>query len=235
MHSTGPAIGPLAESTAPGSARFPRLRRMPTPQPPESESSGALRALCVYCASSSGNDPALAAAAVALGTHLVAQDIELVYGGGAVGLMGLIADTVMDAGGTVTGIIPTNLMPREVAHRGLTELIEVTSMHARKAAMIERSDGFIALPGGFGTLEELAEVLTWSQLGLHVKPIGLVNVGGFYDGLLSFFDRAVADGVLKPSNLELLSTSADPVELVGMLQDHRPVREPKWADLGERL
>ncbi|MEL6981337.1 MAG: TIGR00730 family Rossman fold protein [Actinomycetota bacterium] len=199
------------------------------------EPTSDLRAVCVYCASSPGNDPALAAAAVALGQHLAAEGIELVYGGGAVGLMGLIADTVMDAGGTVTGIIPTSLMPKEVAHRGLTELVEVTSMHARKAAMIERSDGFVALPGGFGTLEELAEVLTWSQLGLHAKPIGLVNVGGFYDDLLAFFDRAVADSVLKPSNRELLLTSPDPVELVGLLRHHRPVQEPKWTDLDQRL
>ncbi len=191
--------------------------------------------MCVYCASSTGNDPALAEAAVRLGGHLATEGIELVYGGGAVGLMGLIADAVMDAGGTVTGIIPTSLMPAEVAHRGLTRLIEVDSMHSRKAAMIDRSDAFIALPGGFGTLEELAEVLTWSQLGLHAKPIGLVNVGGFYDGLLAFLDRAVTDGVLKASNRELLVTSTDPVELVGLLTTDRPTREPKWADLERRL
>lgn len=235
MYSTGPRFRPLAETPASRAARFPTLRLMSSPEPSPTKPSGALRAICVYCASSPGDDPALSEAAVTLGTHLAAENIELVYGGGAVGLMGRIADTVMDAGGTVTGIIPTSLMPKEVAHRGLTELVEVTSMHARKAAMIERSDGFVALPGGFGTLEELAEVLTWSQLGLHAKPIGLVNVGGFYDGLLSFFDRAVADGVLKQSNRDLLLTSPDPVELVGLLQHHRPIREPKWSDLEGRL
>jgi len=206
-----------------------------SPSPSPSPSPPGLRSVCVYLASSTGNDPALAAAAVALGDHLAVEGIELVYGGGAVGLMGLIADTVMDAGGSVTGIIPTSLMPTEVAHRGLSQLIEVDSMHQRKAAMIERSDAFIALPGGFGTLEELAEVLTWSQLGLHAKPVGLVNVGGFYDGLLAFLDRAVTDGVLKASNRDLLVTSTDPVELVGLLAADQPTREPKWSDLERRL
>lgn len=194
-------------------------------------SAPALRAVCVYCASSTGNDPALADTATALGRLLAERGTELVFGGGAVGLMGRIADTVLEAGGTVTGIIPTTLMPREVAHRGLTRLIEVDSMHARKARMIELSDGFIALPGGFGTLEELAEVLTWAQLGLHTKPIGLVNTGGFYDGLLRFFDRAVADGVLKPSNRTLLLTNDDPAALLASMESHHPDREPKWADL----
>lgn len=194
-----------------------------------------MRAICVYCASSTGNDAGLAAAATSLGRALAQRGIELVYGGGAVGLMGVIADATMEAGGRVTGIIPASLMPREVAHRGLTRLVEVDSMHARKARMIESSDGFVALPGGFGTLEELAEVLTWSQLGFHAKPIGLVNVGGFYDGLLSFLDRAVTDEVLKSSNRDLLLTSEDPVALLDLMEASRPTREPKWADLDRQI
>ena len=194
-----------------------------------------LRSICVYCASSTGTEPALADSAVALGTLLARKGVELVYGGGSVGLMGLIADTALEAGGSVTGIIPTALMPREVAHQGLTRLIDVESMHARKARMIELSDGFIALPGGFGTLEELAEVLTWAQLGIHDKPVGLLNVNGFYDPLLEFFDRAVATGVLKPANRSLLLTAAEPEPLVEAMGRHRPEREPKWADLDRRL
>ena len=194
-----------------------------------------LRAVCVYCASSTGTDPALAESAVALGRLLAERGLELVYGGGSVGLMGLIADTVMTNGGTVTGIIPTSLMPREVAHQGLTRLIDVDSMHTRKAEMMERADGFIALPGGFGTLEELAEVLTWAQLGIHAKPIGLLNIGGFYDGLLTFFDRAIADGVLKPKNRELLLDRTEPAELLEALAAHRPSHEPKWVDLDRRF
>lgn len=132
--------------------------------------------VCVFCASSPGNDPALTEATVALGRLLAARGHELVYGGGAVGLMGLVADTVMEAGGRVTGVIPLRLFQREVGHYGLTELIEVESMHERKALMYEMSDAFVALPGGFGTLEELAETLTWSQIGLHAKQIGRAHV-----------------------------------------------------------
>ncbi len=194
-----------------------------------------LSAVCVYCASSTGSNPELAASATGLGRLLADEGLELIYGGGSVGLMGLIADTVMAGGGRVTGIIPTSLMPREVAHQGLTRLIDVESMHARKAEMIARADAFVALPGGFGTLEELAEVLTWAQLGIHAKPIGLLNVDGFYDGLLAFLDRAIADGVLKPNNRELLLDRADPADLLDALRNARPVHEPKWVDLDRRL
>lgn len=184
----------------------------------------------MYCASSTGHDARLVEGAVGLGQTMAAQGIELVYGGGSVGLMGVIADTVMAAGGRVTGVIPFPLMPEEVAHRGITELVEVDSMHVRKARMIELSDAFIAMPGGFGTLEELAEVLTWRQLGLHDKPIGLLNLAGFYDPLLAWFDRAVDDGLLKPSNRQLLIADDDPAGLVERLRNHRPDDEPKWAD-----
>ncbi|MEM9564873.1 MAG: TIGR00730 family Rossman fold protein [Actinomycetota bacterium] len=209
---------------------------MSSPDPARTEPTepAPLRSVCVYCASSTGTDPALAEAAVALG-HLVAdQGLELVYGGGSVGLMGLVADAVLERGGEVTGIIPLALMPREVAHEGVTRLIDVESMHARKARMIELSDAFIALPGGYGTLEELAEVLTWAQLGIHAKGIGLLNVGGFYDGLLAFFDRAIADGVLKPANRELLLDRRDPGELLDALRHYRPSYQPKWVDLDRR-
>lgn len=189
-----------------------------------------IRRLCVYCGSSTGSDPAFVDSAVALGKHLANQNIELVYGGGAVGLMGLIADTVMEAGGKVTGIIPTHLFPREVAHAGLTELIEVDTMHERKALMFDRSDAFVAMPGGFGTLEELAEVLTWAQIGIHVKPTGLLNVNGYYDHLLAFFDRAVADGLLKPGNRSMLLDAGDPIGLVTALRETEIVAEPKWLN-----
>ncbi|MGB5760218.1 MAG: TIGR00730 family Rossman fold protein [Acidimicrobiales bacterium] len=187
-----------------------------------------VRSVCVYCASSSGNNDAIIEGAIELATMLAAEDIELIYGGGAVGLMGLMADTVMAAGGRVTGIIPTPLMPREVAHRDITRLIEVASMHARKAEMVERSDAFVALPGGFGTLEELAEVLTWAQLGIHDKAVGLLNIDGFFDHLLSFLDRCIADRVLKEKNRRLLIDRKDPVALLEALRAHVPVHEPKW-------
>ncbi|MGH1490932.1 MAG: TIGR00730 family Rossman fold protein [Acidimicrobiales bacterium] len=191
-----------------------------------------ISSICVYCASSNGTNQAATDAAVALGHLLAAEGIELVYGGGAVGLMGLIADTVMAAGGQVTGIIPASLMPREVAHRGITDLIEVDSMHERKAMMIERADAFVAMPGGFGTLEELAEVLTWAQLGIHNKPIGLLNPDGFYDHLLALLDRCIEDQVLKEKNRQLLLDSPDPAALLALLRSYEPSFEPKWISDG---
>lgn len=189
-----------------------------------------ISSLCVYCASSTGSNPAIVSAAEQLGRLLAAEGIELVYGGGAVGLMGVIADTVMEGGGTVTGIIPSSLMPREVAHRGITSLIEVESMHERKAEMISRADGFIAMPGGFGTLEELTEVLTWAQLGIHDKPIGLLNVDGFYDHLLLLLERCIEDQVLKEKNRLLLIDRATPEELVHALRTDKTPFEPKWLN-----
>ena len=188
----------------------------------------AFQRVCVFCASSPGNDPALREATVALGRLLAARGHELVYGGGAVGLMGLVADTVMEAGGKVTGVIPLRLFEREVGHYGLTELIEVESMHERKALMYEMSDAFIALPGGFGTLEELAETLTWSQLGLHAKPIGVLDVGGFWQPLLDLLDGAVDRELLKAPNRDLLVSRTDPAELLDALAMQIPAREPKW-------
>ncbi len=192
-----------------------------------------VRRLCVFCGSSKGTDAAIVRATAALGRLLVSEGIELVYGGGAVGLMGLAADTVLQAGGRVTGVIPRALFKREVAHPGCTELLEVASMHERKALMYERSDAFVALPGGFGTLEELAEILTWSQLGLQPKPIGVLNVGGFFDPLLAQLDRMVDLGFLRPSNRALLVDRDDPDSLLDALRRYDVSAEAKWIGLGE--
>lgn len=189
-----------------------------------------ISSLCVYCASSPGSNQAITDATVALGRLLADQDIELVYGGGAVGLMGLVADTVMGAGGRVTGIIPTGLFPKEVGHIGITELIEVDSMHDRKRAMFERADAFVALPGGFGTLEELAEVTTWLQIGMHAKPVGVLNVDGFWDHLFAWLDRAVDDRVLKEKNRDLLISESEPSALLDRLRTTTLAHEPKWLD-----
>ncbi len=186
-----------------------------------------LRELCVFCGSSLGSNPAHAANAVALAHLLVADDIGLVYGGGETGLMGLIADTVLELGGRVTGIIPVSL-GKEVAHRGLTELIETDTMHQRKALMYERSDGFIAMPGGLGTLEEVAEVATWRQIGMHDKPVGFLDTDGYYSSLLAWLDRAVDDGLLKEKNRALVVSSNDPATLLDLLRNDATEYEPKW-------
>ncbi len=192
-----------------------------------------IRRVCVYCASSPGTNPTITAAARGLGEVLASEGLELVYGGGTVGLMGLIADTVMERGGTVRGVIPTQLFPREIAHRGLTELFEVSSMHERKTKMFELSDAFIALPGGFGTLEEVAEVTTWAQLGIHGKPIGLLNIDGYYEGLLAWLERAVGDQLLRADNRRLLLSADDPFTLLGRMRAYEPPDKTKWLDLGE--
>lgn len=166
-----------------------------------------LTAVGVFLGSSTGTNPAHADATVALANELVARGITLVYGGGAVGLMGLLADTVLEGGGKVVGVIPRNLFAKEVAHQGNTELIETDGMHDRKALMYERSDAFIALPGGIGTLDELAETATWNQIGVHNKPVGILNVDDYYDGLLDWLHRAVADGMIRPKN-KLMSSAA---------------------------
>lgn len=193
-----------------------------------------LRSVCVYCASSPGTNPAITDAARELATLLADEGLELVYGGGTLGLMGLIADTVMARGGTVRGVIPTQLFPREIAHRGLTELIEVSSMHERKTKMFELADAFVALPGGFGTLEELAEVTTWAQLGIHAKPVGLLNVEGYYDGLLTWLGRAVQDQLLREDNRALLLEADDAPTLLQRLRAYSPpATKQKWLDLNQ--
>ena len=190
----------------------------------------ALQSVCVFCGSSTGTDPAIVDATVALGKLLAEHDIELVYGAGAVGLMGVIADTMLDAGGSVTGVIPTNLFSKEVGHTGLTRLEEVGSMHERKALMYELSDAFIALPGGFGTLEELAETLTWNQIGLIAKPVGVLNVNGFWDPLISQLEAMSNATLLKDKNRRLLVNDNDPVRLLERLSEPTPAYEPKWID-----
>lgn len=165
--------------------------------------------LCVFCGASPGRDPAYAALARAVGAGLAGRGIGLVYGGGRVGLMGAVADAALDAGGEVIGVIPSRLVDRELAHRGVTDLRVVGSLHERKATMAELSDGFIALPGGYGTLEELAEVVSWAQLDLHTKPIGLLGPGGYWDGLLAWLDHAVAEGFIAPNLRALMAVDPD--------------------------
>lgn len=168
----------------------------------------------MFCGSSTGGDPAYEQAAAELGRELAARDVGLVYGGGAVGLMGVVADAVMAAGGEVTGVIPRGLFSREVAHEAITTLHEVDSMHERKALMYQLSDAFVALPGGLGTLEELAETLTWAQIGLHDKPVGLLDVAGYFGGLLEFLSHAVASGFLRERHLQRLIVTRHSVALL---------------------
>ena len=189
-----------------------------------------IASLCVYCGSAAGGSPAYADAARALGRELVRRDIGLVYGGGNVGLMGAIADEVMASGGRATGVIPEALMQREVGHHGLTELHVVKDMHERKALMAELADGFIAMPGGFGTLEELFEVTTWAQLGLHQKPIGLLNVNGFYDGLTGFASHLVAEGFVRPDHAQLLMHAPDADGLLDQFERYVPNIKVKWLE-----
>jgi uncharacterized protein (TIGR00730 family) len=189
-----------------------------------------LRSLCVFCGSSPGNDPAYEAGARLLGQTLAEEGIMLVYGGGRVGLMGVVADAVLDAGGEVTGIIPKALLEREIAHTGLTDLRVVGSMHERKALMSELSEGFIVLPGGSGTLEEFFEVQTWAQLGEHGKPCGLLNVAGYYDPLLVLFDHMVAKGFLSEAHRAMVLVDAEPKPLLDAFARYRPPKTVKWID-----
>jgi uncharacterized protein (TIGR00730 family) len=187
-----------------------------------------MKRICVFCGSSAGRRPEYRAAAEEMATELVKRNIGLVYGGGNVGLMGIIADAVLRAGGEAVGVIPENLMAREVGHKGLTKLHVVRSMHERKALMADLSDAFIAMPGGFGTLEEFCEVLTWSQLGLHTKPCGILNILDFYTPLLRMFDHAVEERFLKPENWALVLSRESPAGLLEALEAWRPVRVEKW-------
>src|SRR5262245_29406899 len=176
-----------------------------------------LRRVCIFCGSSTGVRPEYREAAEAITIHLATRRIDVVFGGGCVGLMGLVADTALAHGGHVIGVIPNALVAREIAHRGLPDLRIVSSMHERKALMANLSDAFIALPGGFGTFEEFCEVVTWTQLGLHRKPCGLLNVAGYYDPLVALFDRGVADGFIKPENRGIVVTESDPMALINRL------------------
>jgi len=189
-----------------------------------------MKRLCVFCGSSPGAEPAYAQAARKLGSILAKSGIGLVYGGASVGLMGEIANSAMQARGEVIGVIPRSLVEKEVAHGGLTDLRVVDSMHQRKALMAELSDGFIAMPGGLGTLEEFFEVLTWAQLGMHTKPCGLLNVGGFYDRLLAFLDHAAEQRFIKPVHRASVLIADSPERLLAEFEMYRAPLVEKWID-----
>lgn len=186
--------------------------------------------ICVFTGSSSGNNPAYFEAATTLGQTLADNQIELVYGGAQVGLMGAVADAALEAGGRVIGVLPEHLARVEIAHEGLSELKIVSSMHERKAQMADLSNGFIAMPGGIGTLEECFEVWTWSQLGIHHKPIGLLNVDGFYDRLIEFLDQLVTAEFVKPVHRNMLLCHAKPAELIAQLSVAEVPNQEKWLD-----
>ncbi|HZW33479.1 MAG TPA: TIGR00730 family Rossman fold protein [Isosphaeraceae bacterium] len=186
-----------------------------------------MKTLCIYCGSAAGTNPEYAAAARRLGRALARLGLGLVYGGGRVGLMGIVADAVLGSGGQAIGVIPEALANEEVAHNGLTELHVVADMHQRKALMARRADAFLTLPGGIGTFEEFFETLSWAALGLHRKPIGILNVAGYFDPLLSLLDHAVTERFLRPEVLNLLLVSTDPEALVVELRDRAPAIGPR--------
>lgn len=189
-----------------------------------------MRTLCVYCGSNAGNDPAYAAQARALGARMADDGIALVYGGGNVGLMGIVADAVLAGGGEAIGVIPQQLVDWEVAHRGLSRLEVVDSMHARKARMFELADGFVALPGGFGTLDEMFEMLTWRQLGLGKKPCAFLDVAGFWDPLMAMLDRMVAARFLHPEQREDMWHGGEIDDLLRWMRGYVPAQADKWLD-----
>jgi uncharacterized protein (TIGR00730 family) len=192
-----------------------------------------LKTICVYCGSSPGSREIYAENARALAETLVRRNIGLVYGGASIGLMGTVADHVLRLGGTAVGVIPEALMHKEVAHYRLTELHVTHSMHERKMRMAELSDGFIALPGGLGTLEELFEIWTWAQLGFHDKPCGLLNVEGYYDPLIAFLDHAVTEQFVRPSHRSMVMVESEPAKLLDRFADYRPPAVKTWVDKNE--
>lgn len=192
-----------------------------------------LKAICVYCGSRPPKNDTILDAAKALGHLLAKQEITLVYGGGGTGMMGAIADAQLAAGGQALGIIPAGLASKEKAHRSLTEMRIVETMHQRKSLMAAKSDGFIAMPGGMGTLEELCEVTTWAQLGIHQKPVGILNTEGFFDAFLSFLDTAVDAGFLPQDHRRLLLVDEDPQKLLEKMQRFEPYLEKVWLDESE--
>ena len=192
-----------------------------------------MKSLCVYCGSSSGRLDAYATAARALAGALVERGIRLVYGGASVGIMGVVADEVLRRGGQAVGVIPESLMCKELAHAGLTELHVTPSMHARKTLMAELADGFVALPGGIGTFEEIFEVWTWAQLGFHGKPCGLLNVAGYYDGLTAFLDHAASEQFVRADQRRMLIVETDPAALLDRFAGYAPPALPKWVGRDE--
>lgn len=193
-----------------------------------------LRRICVFCGSSPGASPAYAEAARQLGRLLAQRGLGLVYGGGNVGLMGILADTVLEEGGEVIGVIPHSLVALEVGHQGLTDLRLVDTMHERKALMADLADGFVALPGGIGTLDEWFEIWTWAQLGLHAKPCGLLDVAGYYSPLLAFLDRMVEERFLREIHRAFVLVDDDSAILLDRMASHTPPAVEKWIDRGDR-
>lgn len=189
-----------------------------------------IKNLCVFCGSSLGSNPAYAEEAVQLAQILLNKNITLVYGGANVGLMRVLADTVLKSGGKVVGVMPRSLVEKEVAHQHLTEMHIVDGMQERKALMADLSDAFIALPGAFGTLDEIFEVLTWNQLGIIHKPLGLFNTGGYFDPLLAMLDRAVEQHFLRPEHRKMVLEFNSVEEIIGQLEAYRPVEAPKWIE-----
>jgi uncharacterized protein (TIGR00730 family) len=189
-----------------------------------------MKRVCVFCGSSPGASVQYGAVTKRLGGILARRGLALVYGGGNVGLMGMLADAVLKDGGHVIGVIPQSLVDREVAHAGLPDLRIVASMHERKALMADLADGFIALPGGIGTLEEFCEILTWAQLGLHQKPCGLVNVAGYFDHLMAFLDHSVGERFLRPEHRGMVLVEADPEKLIDRFAAYLPPQLEKWID-----
>ncbi|KAJ8630525.1 hypothetical protein MRB53_023848 [Persea americana] len=195
------------------------------------ERKSKFKRVCVFCGSSSGKKTSYQEAAVQLGNELVERSIDLVYGGGSVGLMGLVSQAVHDGGRHVLGVIPKTLMPREITGETVGEVRTVSDMHQRKAEMARQADAFIALPGGYGTLEELLEVITWAQLGIHQKPVGLLNVDGYYNSLLLFIDKAVDEGFISPSARRIIVSALTAQELMRELEEYVPEYNEVTANL----
>lgn len=193
-----------------------------------------MRSVCVFCGSNSGARPAYAESAAGLGRTIAGRGLRLVYGGAKVGLMGVLADAALAAGGSVTGVIPAALIAREIAHAGLTELHTVQSMHERKQLMSDLADGFIALPGGAGTLEELFEIWTWGQLGHHRKPVGILNVEGFFDPLLAFLDRQADETFMRREHRDMMMVETDPNRLLDRFDAYDAPVVAKWIRKDER-
>jgi hypothetical protein len=193
-----------------------------------------LQSVCVFCGSNTGSREFYAEQAVELGREIAARGLRLVYGGSKLGLMGILADAALAAGGSVIGVIPGALVERELAHAALTELHQVKSMHERKAMMADLADGFVAMPGGAGTLEEFFEIWTWAQLGHHRKPVGLLNAGGFFDGLLAFLDHVEGERFMRREHRDMLLVDADPRRLLDSCDGYEPPLVEKWIRAGER-
>ena len=192
-----------------------------------------MKSICVFCGANPGNDPVYAAGARAMGVEIARRGLTLVYGGGAVGLMGVVANAALEAGGEVHGVIPRALREKEIGHNDLTRLEVVDTMHIRKARMAELSDGFIAMPGGIGTFEELFEIWTWGQLGIHEKPLGLLNIAGFYDPLAAFLDGTVEAGFLKQAHRAMAMTDTEPATLLDRMGAYVPTPTYKWVEKEE--